>query len=142
MMDKKKGRISDRSDMELDVEYSILSGTGDFKVIKSRTLDFSLKGAKIETEEELKPRAQLTVRIEVPDLDVFSIDEKGKKVYQKTAVMCYGRVKWVKPVEGVGYNAGIRFFGMQTRDVNYLEKLIEEKSLDTWVKMFQGDIDI
>lgn len=123
-------RAHPRRNLEFNIEYSVLSGFGDIKLIGARTLDFSLSGTKIETQEPLRSKDQLSVRIELPDLDVYEVDKNGKKKYGKTVMMCFGRVRWVREVESGGYNAGIWFSGMGVNDRAYLKKLLDKDYLE------------
>ncbi|HUU30293.1 MAG TPA: PilZ domain-containing protein [archaeon] len=115
-----------RHELEFVVEYSVLSGSGMLKLIKSRTLDFSISGARIETEEELKAKDKLTARIELPDLNAFEVDQDGKKTYKNTVVTCFGMVRWVRQADSGQFNAGIRFSGISVRDHEYITKLLDE----------------
>jgi hypothetical protein len=108
----------------------VLSGFGNIELIGARTLDFSLSGTRIQTQEQLKSNDQLSVRIELPDLDVYEVDQEGKKKYGKTVLMCFGRVRWVGAVEGGGYTAGVWFSGMSVSDRAYLKKLLDEDFLE------------
>ena len=123
-------RAHPRRNLEFNVEYSVLSGFGDIKLIGAHTLDFSLSGTKIETQEPLRSKDQLSVRIELPDLEIYEVDKNGKKKYGKTVMMCFGRVRWVGEVESGGYNAGIWFSGMGVNDRAYLKKLLDEEYLE------------
>jgi hypothetical protein len=129
-MENKDVRTHPRRELEFEVEYSIISGIGGLKLIQSRTIDFSVSGACIETREQLNNKDRLSVRIEVPDLNAFEINGKGKKIYQKTVIMCYGTVRWVKPLDNGNFSAGIRFSGISVSNFAYLKRLIEEKSLN------------
>lgn len=129
-MDDQGGRIYPRRHMEFKIEYSVLSGFGNIELIGARTLDFSLSGARIETQQKLKSDDQLSVRIELPDLDVYEVDQDGKKKYGKTVLMCFGRVRWVGEAEGGGYTVGIWFSGMGVNDHAYLKKLLDEDFLE------------
>jgi len=129
-MENKDVRTHPRRELEFEVEYSIISGIGGLKLIQSRTIDFSVSGACIETRELSNNKDRLSVRIEVPDLNAFEINGKGKKIYQKTVIMCFGTVCWVKPLDSGNFNAGIRFSGISVSNVAYLKRLIEEKSLN------------
>ena len=121
-------RAFPRVALEFKVEYSVLSGFGAIKLIESYTLDFSVSGAKIETTEVLKSGDQLSVRIEVPDLNSYQFDQEGQKKYGQTVVMCFGLVRWVGSPENGKSTAGIRFSGMTARDRSYLSRLLDEKS--------------
>lgn len=123
-------RAHPRRNLEFNVEYAVLSGFGDIKLIGAHTLDFSLSGTKIETQEPLRSKDQLSVRIELPDLEIYEVDKNGKKKYGKTVMMCFGRVRWVGEVESGGYNAGIWFSGMGVNDRAYLKKLLDEEYLE------------
>jgi len=129
-MGHQEGRIHPRRNLEFNVEYSVLSGLGDIKLINARTLDFSLSGTRIETQDRLKPNDQLSVRIELPDLDTYETDQEGKKKYGTTVMMCFGRVRWVGEVEGGGCNAGIWFSGLGVNEHAYLKKLLDEEFLE------------
>jgi len=129
-MDNQEGRVYPRRHLEFKVEYSVLSGFGNIELIGARTLDFSLSGTKIETGAKLKSKDQLSVRIELPDLDVYEVDQDGNKKYGKTVLMCFGRVRWVGSVEGSKYTAGILFSGMGVNDHAYLKKLLDEEFLE------------
>ena len=131
-MVKEDVRLHPRRKMRLDVEYSVLSGSGMLKIIPARTLDFSISGARIETKEQLEEGDRLSVRIEVPDLNAFEVGENGNKSYVTTVIMCFGTVRWVKKVGEKGINAGIRFRGLSFTDRNYLKRLLEEESLEAW----------
>jgi len=129
-MISKEVRRQPRHDKEFRVEYTVISGSAPLKVIEARTLDFSLTGARIETRQAISVGDQLSVRIEVPDLQVFQEDEEGEKTYQITTIMCFGRVRWIDPGEGDGsLRAGIRFERMMTSDRRYLRRLFEEESV-------------
>jgi hypothetical protein len=129
-MVKENIRTHPRRELEFDVEYSVISGTSGLKLISSRTADFSISGARIETGEKLEQGDKLTVRIEVPDLNAFLVDDSGKKTYKKTIIMCFGSVCWVKPLDSGQYSAGIRFSGITVQNRAYLKRLLEEKSLN------------
>ena len=129
-MVKRDDRVHARHDLEFKVEYSVISGFENIKLIETRTLDFSLSGARIETNEELKTSDQLSVRIEFPDLNVFELDEHGNKKYGKTALMCFGKVCWVGTLEHGGYHAGVRFSGISVADRAYLKRLLDEGLLE------------
>ena len=129
-MGQREERAYPRRNLEFNVEYSVLSGFGDIKLIGARTLDFSLSGTRIETQDKLKSKDQLSVRIELPDLDMYETDQEGKKKYGKTVMMCFGRVRWVGEVEGGGYNAGIWFSGLGVNERAYLKKLLDEDFLE------------
>ncbi len=118
-------RNHQRLDLDYQVEYSVLSGFDKLNLIQSRTLDFSLSGTRMETTEPLGEEDHISVRIEVPDLQSYWLDDSGNKCYNKTVVMCFGAVRWVKEVEGGKYEAGIQFSGMTTRDRAYLSRLFE-----------------
>ena len=115
-----------RLDLDFEVEYSVLSGFDKLNLIQSRTLDFSLSGTRIDTTEQLGEGDRISVRIEVPDLQSYWLDDSGNKCYNKTVVMCFGVVRWVEVAEGGKYRAGIQFSGMATRDRAYLSRLFEE----------------
>lgn len=129
-MVQQEGRIHPRRNLEFKIEYSVLSGFGDIKLIEAYTLDFSLSGAKIETQQRLNSKDQLSVRIELPDLDIYEVDQDGNKKYGNTVMMCFGRVRWVGEVKAGGYNAGVLFSGMSFNDRNYLKKLLDEEFLE------------
>lgn len=122
-------RAHSRRSLEFEVEYSVLSGFDKLLLIQARTLDFSESGAKIETSEELAQGDMLSVRIELPDLNAFWIEENGHKQFQKTVIMCFGTVRWTSQLgEGV-FGAGIRFSGMASTDRAYLRRLLQEDTL-------------
>lgn len=131
-MISKEVRRHPRHEKGFRVEYTIISGSTPLKLLEARTLDFSLSGARIETSQQLGIDDQLSVRIEVPDLQIFQQDEHGEKKYPSTSIMCFGRVRWVDPgKKGKPLTAGIRFERMMIADRQYLKRLSEEKSLDT-----------
>lgn len=115
-----------RLDLDFEIEYSVLSGFDKLNLIQSRTLDFSLSGTRIDTSEPLDRGDQISVRIEVPDLQSYWLDDGGNKCYNKTVVMCFGTVRWIKEAGSERYEAGIQFSGMTTRDRTYLSRLFEE----------------
>ncbi len=125
-----KSRSHPRRHLEFSIEYSVLSGFDDIKLVGARTLDFSLSGTRIETQQKLKSDDQLSVRIELPDLNVYEVVQDGKKIYGKTVLMCFGKVRWVGEAEGGGYTAGIWFSGMGVNDYVYLKKLLDEDFLE------------
>ena len=127
-MEKRDVRTHPRRELKFEVEYAVISGSGEMELIHSRTLDFSVSGTRIETDRQLAVGDKLTVRIEIPDLDVFEIDREGKKNYQKTVVMCFGTVRWVKPEEIGQYSAGIRFAGLSVSNYACLKRLLKEIS--------------
>lgn len=126
MPESSDNRGARRLTLDYEVEYSILSGFDKLNLIQSHTKDFSVTGAKIETSEQLKQGDHISVRIEVPDLQSFWLDDGGNKCYNKTVVMCFGAVRWVREVGKEAYEAGIEFSGMTTRDKAYLARLFEE----------------
>jgi hypothetical protein len=131
-MISKEVRRHPRHEKEFRVEYTVISGSTPLKVLKARTLDFSLSGARIETRQQIGIDDQLSVRIEVPDLQIFQQDEHGGKKYKSTSIMCFGRVRWVDPgKKGKPLTAGIRFERMIEPDRRYLKRLSEEEFLDT-----------
>jgi hypothetical protein len=119
-------RNHQRLPLDFEVEYSVLSGFDKLNLIQSRTLDFSLTGTRIHTSEKLNEGDQISVRIEVPDLQSYWLDDGGNKCYNKTVVMCFGVVRWVNSFGKAGYEAGIEFSGMTTRDRAYLSRLFDE----------------
>lgn len=112
-----------------EVEYSVLSGFDKLNLIQARTLDFSLTGTRIETGEELRAKDQISVRIEVPDLQSYWLDDGGNKCFNKTVIMCFGTVRWVNAQGENNYLAGIEFSGMTTRDKAYLARLFETSTV-------------
>ena len=122
-------RAHARLSFEFEVEYSVLSGFDKLLLIQARTLDFSESGAKIETGEELKEGDMLSVRIELPDLNAFWVDENGSRQYDKTVIMCFGSVRWISQLGKGAFGAGIRFSGMANSDRVYLRRLLQEDSL-------------
>ncbi len=126
MAESSENRNFKRLALEYNVEYSVLSGFDKLNLIQSRTLDFSLSGTRIETGEQLKQGDQISVRIEVPDLQSFWLDDGGNRCYNKTVVMCFGTVRWLKNTGEDKNEAGIQFSGMTTRDKVYLTRLFEE----------------
>ncbi len=115
-----------RLELDFEVEYSVLSGFDRLNLIQSRTLDFSLSGTRIDTSEPLDKGDQISVRIEVPDLQSYWLDDGGHKCYNKTVVMCFGTVRWIKEAGDGKYEAGIKFSGMTSRDRVYLSRLFDE----------------
>ncbi|MBW7995086.1 MAG: PilZ domain-containing protein [Candidatus Glassbacteria bacterium] len=126
MAESSENRNFKRVALEYNVEYSVLSGFDKLNLFQSRTLDFSLSGTRIETGEQLKQGDQISVRIEVPDLQSFWLDDGGNRCYNKTVVMCFGTVRWVEDTGEDKHEAGIQFSGMTTRDKVYLTRLFEE----------------
>jgi len=127
-MISKEVRRHPRHEKEFRVEYTVISGSTPLKVLEARTLDFSLSGARIETRQKLGIADQLSVRIEVPDLQIFQQDEHGEKKYQSTSITCFGRVRWIEPgKKGKPLTAGIRFERMMQADRRYLKRLSEEE---------------
>jgi hypothetical protein len=118
-----------RLELDFEVEYSVLSGFDKLNLIQSRTLDFSLSGTRINTSEMLAKGDQISVRIEVPDLQSYWLDDGGNRCYNKTVVMCFGTVRWIKDVENDRHEAGVQFSGMTTRDKTYLSRLFEEANV-------------
>lgn len=118
-----------RLELDFEVEYSVLSGFDKLNLIQSRTLDFSLSGARIDTSEQLGKGDHISVRIEVPDLQSFWLDDGGNKCYNKTVIMCFGTVRWIKDAGKDRYEAGVQFSGMTTRDKTYISRLFEESSV-------------
>jgi|GEM_PF-6070185 hypothetical protein len=129
-MDDRENRAHPRHELKFKIEYSVLSRLGTIKLIEARTLDFSLSGARIETEEKLKSKDQLSVRIELPDLNVYELDQEGNKNYGKTVLMCFSRVRWVEEMESGRYNAGIWFSGIGIEERVYLKLLLDEYYLE------------
>jgi PilZ domain len=126
-MDSKEGRIHPRRLKEFKLEYTVISGASPLKLLEARTLDFSVSGARIETMEQLEAGDQLSVRIEVPDLQAFTLGKDGGKIYQSMAIMCFGRVRWIEPgKEGQSLSAGIRFERITEVNRRYLSRLLEE----------------
>jgi len=125
MADVSENRNHHRLALAYEVEYSVLSGFDKLNLIQARTLDFSLTGTRIETGEHLKDSDQISVRIEVPDLQSYWLDDGGNKCFNKTVVMCFGTVRWVRAQSGNSCEAGIQFSGMTTRDKAYLARLFE-----------------
>ena len=125
MAEASENRNHHRLALAYEVEYSVLSGFDKLNLIQARTLDFSLTGTRIETNEQLKEKDQISVRIEVPDLQSYWLDDGGNKCFNKTVVMCFGTVRWVKTQGGSSFEAGIQFSGMTTRDKAYLARLFE-----------------
>ncbi len=117
-----------RLELDFEVEYSVLSGFDKLNLIQSRTLDFSLSGARIDTSEQLGKGDHISVRIEVPDLQSFWLDDGGNKCYNKTVIMCFGTVRWIKDAEDGRFEAGVQFSGMTTRDKTYISRLFEQSS--------------
>ena len=125
MAEVSENRNHHRLALEYEVEYSVLSGFDKLNLIQTRTLDFSLTGTRIETSEQLNEKDQISVRIEVPDLKSFWLDDGGNKCYNKTIIMCFATVRWVREVRKEYFEAGIQFSGMTTRDKAYLARLFE-----------------
>ena len=131
-MISKEVRRHTRHEKEFRIEYTVISGLTPLKVLEARTLDFSLSGARVETEQQLGVGDQLSVRIEVPDLQVFQQDKKGGKKYPTTTIMCFGRVRWVDPgKKNEPLKAGIRFERLATSSRRCLSRLFEEESAES-----------
>ncbi|MBN2289670.1 MAG: PilZ domain-containing protein [Candidatus Glassbacteria bacterium] len=127
-MATKEVRRHPRREKEFRVEYTVISGSSVLRVLEARTLDFSVSGARIETRQQLVVSDQLSVRIEVPDLQVFRQDSGGGKKYQTIPIMCFGRVRWVEPGQGDGpLRAGIRFERITEDNRLYLSRLLEKE---------------
>ena len=129
MADVSENRNHHRLPLAYEVEYSVLSGFDKLNLIQARTLDFSLSGTRIETGEQLQKGDHISVRIEVPDLQSYWLDDGGNKCFNKTVIMCFGTVRWVKKAGKEYYEAGIEFSGMTTRDKAYLARLFETSSV-------------
>ena len=129
MADASENRNHQRLTLAYEVEYSVLSGFDKLNLIQARTLDFSLTGTRIETSERLQQNDQISVRIEVPDLQSYWLDDGGNKCFNKTVVMCFGTVRWVREAGKEAHEAGIQFSGMTTRDKAYLARLFETSSV-------------
>ena len=130
MSDVSENRNHHRLALAYEVEYSVLSGFDKLNLIQSRTLDFSLTGTRIETSEQLQEGDQISVRIEVPDIQSYWLDDGGNKCFNKTVVMCFGTVRWIRQMGKTDrHEAGIQFSGMTTRDKAYLARLFESSSV-------------
>ena len=97
MADGGDARTQPRRELHFEVEYSVLSGRGELRLIKAGTLDFSLSGTRIETAEPLAEGDRLSVRIEVPELADFREWRVERKPFGTTVVMCFGQVRWISP---------------------------------------------
>ena len=125
----KEGRIHPRRLKEFKLEYTVISGSSPLKMLEARTLDFSISGARLETMQQLEVGDQLSVRIEVPDLQSFTRGKDGKKIYQSIPIMCFGRVRWIEPgEEGQPLSAGIRFERITEDNRRYLGRLLAEEN--------------
>ena len=122
-------RSHQRLPLGFEIEYSVLSGFDKLTLIQTQTLDFSLSGTRIDTSEHLAQGDQISVRIEVPDLQSYWLDDGGNKCYNKTVIMCFGTVRWIKEAGEDKTEAGVEFSGMTTRDRAYLSRLIEDTSV-------------
>lgn len=127
-MVSKEARVHPRRLREFKLEYTVISGSSPLTLLEARTLDFSISGARIETMQQMEVGDQLSVRIEVPDLQAFTLGKGGKKIYQSIPIMCFGRVRWIDPgKEGQPLSAGIRFERITEDNRKYLSRLLMEE---------------
>ena len=115
-----------RLQKEFYVEYTVLSGDHPLSLLKTRTIDLSLSGTKIETAEPLSAGNQLSVRIEVPDLKIVDGQIKSWPGDERRVIMCFGLIRWIQ--QGLTPDntwAGIEFQRMSTDDRIHLARLLE-----------------
>lgn len=124
MADGGDARTQPRRELHFEVEYSVLSGRGELRLIKASTLDFSLSGTRIETAETLSEGDRLSVRIEVPELADFRMGRVERKPFGTTVVMCFGQVRWISPSGEGRFEAGVRFLGLSVNNYAYLKRLL------------------
>ena len=115
-----------RLQKEFYVEYTVLSGDNPLSLLKTRTIDLSLSGTKIETAEPLSAGDQLSVRIEVPDLKIIEGQIRTGSREERRVIMCFGLIRWIQQGLTPDHTwAGIEFQRMSTDDRIHLARLLE-----------------